>query len=82
MVDPVSNAVLPSKEDVVILGGPTLAALGINVYGSFDECARKPYLSVQGVESSNFKECQRVSIAVEALLQRVPGALELPDETV
>ena len=30
VMDPVSYAVLPSKEDVVILRSPTLAALGIN----------------------------------------------------
>ena len=38
--------------------------------------------AVQGVESPNIKECQRVSIAVEALLQRGPGAPEPPDEAV
>ena len=38
--------------------------------------------SVQGVESPNFKECLRVSITVEALLQRGPGAPEPPDEAV
>ena len=31
VMDPVSYAVLPGKKDVVILGGSTLAALGINV---------------------------------------------------
>ena len=40
------------------------------------------YLSNQGVESPNFKVFQRVSIAVEALLQRGPGALEPPNESV
>ena len=30
-MDPVSYAVLPGKEDVVILGNPTLATLVINV---------------------------------------------------
>ena len=64
------------------LGSPTLAALGINVYGSLGECARKRNLSVQGVESPNFKEYRRVSIAVEALLQRGPDAPESPDEVV
>ena len=55
-MDLVSYAVLPGKEDVVILGSPTLAALGINVYDSLGECVRKRYLSVQGVEPPNFKE--------------------------
>ena len=64
------------------LGGPTLAALGINVYDSLNECARTRNLSVQGVESPNFKECRRVSITVEALLQRGPGAPAPPDEAV
>ena len=68
VMDPVSYAVLPGKENVVILGSTVFAALGINVYNSFGECARKRNLSVQGVESPNSKECRRVSIAVEALL--------------
>ena len=82
VMDPVSYAVLPGKEDVVIMGSPTIAALGINVYVSLDECARKCNLSVQGVESPNFKECRQVGIAVEALLHRDPGAPEPPDEAV
>ena len=82
VMDPVSYAVLPGKEGVVILGSPTLAFLGINVYDSLGECARKRNLSVQGVESPNFKECRWVSIAVEAMLQRGPGAPEPPDEAI
>ena len=82
VMDPVSYAVLPGKEDVVILGSPTLATLGINVYDNLGECARKCNLSVKGVESTNFKDCRRVSIAVEALLQRGRGAPEPPDKAV
>ena len=78
----VSYAVLPDKEDVVILGSPTLAGLGIKVYDSFGKCVRKRNLSVQGVEPPNIKECRRVSIAVEALLQRGPGTPEPPNEAV
>ena len=37
VMDPVSYAVLPGKEDVVIVGSLPLAVLGINVYGSFGE---------------------------------------------
>ena len=81
-MDPVSYSGLPGREDVVILGSPTLTALGINVYGSLCECARKRNLSVQGVGSPNFKECRRVRITMKALLQRGPGAPELPDEAV
>ena len=81
-MDPVSYAVLPGKENVVILRIPTLAALGINVYDMLGECARKRNLSVQGVESPNSKGFRRVSIAVEALLQGGPGAPGLPDEVV
>ena len=66
----------------MILVSPTLAALGINVYDSFGEYVHKRILSVQGVESLNFKECRRVSIAMEAQLQRALGAPEPPDETV
>ena len=74
VMDPVLYAVLPGNEDMGILGSPTLAALGTNVHDILDECARKRKLSVQGVESSNFKQRWRVSITVEALLQRGPGA--------
>ena len=73
VMDPVSYAVLQGKEGVVILGSPTLAALGNNVYDT---------LANTGLESPNFKECRRVSIAVEALQQRDPGAPEPPDEAV
>ena len=58
VMDPVTYAVLPGKEDVVMLGSRALAALGINVYDSLGECARKRNLSVQGVESPNVKECR------------------------
>ena len=82
VMDPVSYAVFPGKEDVVILGSPTLVTLGINVYDSLGKCTRKRNLSVQGVDSPNLKECRRVSIAVEALLQHGPGAPEPPGEAV
>ena len=82
MIDPVSYTVLPGKEDVLILRSSTLATLGINVYDSLGECARKRNLPAQGVESPNFKECRRVGIAVETLLQRDPGALEPSGEAV
>ena len=62
VLDPVSYAVLPGEE---ILGSPTL---GINVYDSLGECARKRNLSVQGVESPNFKEYRRMTITLEVLL--------------
>ena len=52
------------------------------MYDNLGKCARKRNPSVQGAESPNFKECRRVSIVVGALLQRGPGAIELPDEAV
>ena len=82
VTDLVSYAALPGKEDMAILGSPTLAALRIKVYDSLGECVRKRKVSVQGVESPNFKECRPVTIAVEALLQCGPGAPEPPDEAV
>ena len=81
-MDPVSYAVLPGKEDVMILGSPTLAALGTDVYNSLGECARQRNLSVQSVESPNLRECRRVSTTVETLLQRGPGAPEPRNEAV
>ena len=81
-MDPVLYAVLPGKEDVVILRSPTLATLGVNVYDRLGEYARKSNFSVQVKDSPNFKECRRLSIAVEALLQRGPGASKPSDEAV
>ena len=43
---------------MVILESPILVALGINMYGNLGENACKHDLSVQGVESPNFKECR------------------------
>ena len=53
----------------MIMGSPTLTALGMDVYGSLGECVRKRDLSVRGVELPNFKEYRRVSIGMEALLR-------------
>ena len=58
-----------------------LSGVGISVYDSLDEFARKRN-SLQVVESPNFKECRQVNIAVEALLQRGPRAPEPPDDAV
>ena len=82
VMDPVSYAVLPGKTDVVILGSPTLATLSINLYDSLGECAREHNLSLQGMESPNFKSYWQVRIAVEAQLHCGPGAPESPDEAV
>ena len=46
VMDRVSSAVLPCKEDAVILESPTLPALGINVYDNLGECARKRNFSL------------------------------------
>ena len=66
-MDPVLYAVLPGKEDVV--------NLGVRLSPLY-ECARKHKFSVQVVESPNFKECRRVSIVVETVFRRGPGAPE------
>ena len=65
----------------MVLRSPTLTTLEINVHDSV-ECARKRNFSVQVEESPNYNECRRVSIVVEALLQRDPGAPEPPVKTV
>ena len=70
VMDPVSYVVLPGEDDVVILGSPILATLGINGYDNLRECARKRNFSFQRVESPNFEEYGWVSITVAALLQR------------
>ena len=40
-VDPFSFAVMPGNDDVVILGNPTLEAVGIDVYDSLGARARE-----------------------------------------
>ena len=61
VMDPVSYAVLPGKQKIVILGSPTLATVGIKVYDSLGECARKRNPSVQCVASLNFEDSQLIS---------------------
>ena len=78
----VSYAVLPGKEDVMVLGSPTLATQGVNLNDSLGEFSLHRNLSVQSVEWPSFKECRRVSIVVEALLQRGLGAPKPPDKAV
>ena len=47
VMDPVgSYAVLPGKEDVAILGSPTLVTLGISLYDSLGKCTRNRNFSV------------------------------------
>ncbi|CAB1096113.1 unnamed protein product [Ectocarpus sp. CCAP 1310/34] len=70
-VDPFSLAVMTGNDEVVILGNPTLKALGIDVYESLGTCSRSR-ASVMGVQTTAWKECRRVTLAVDAL-QRSEG---------
>ena len=64
------------------LGEPDSCGLGINVYDSLGKCALERNPSAQGVESPNFKDCRRVSIAWKVQLQRGQGAPESPDQAI
>ncbi|CAM9167047.1 unnamed protein product [Sphacelaria rigidula] len=75
-LDPCSYAVMPRTDDVKIMGSPTLEALGIDVYSSLGDCARARNTSVQGVNTPDFTDCRRSSIAVDALQQ--PGGRAEP----
>ena len=65
-MDPFSFAVMPGDDDVIILGNPTLKALGIDVYDSLGARARER-AGLAGVETGAYKRCRRVSLSVEAL---------------
>ncbi|CAB1115245.1 unnamed protein product [Ectocarpus sp. CCAP 1310/34] len=80
-VDLFSFAVMLGDGQVVILGNPTPKALGIDVYESLGTCVRSR-ASVMGVETAAYKECRRVSLAVDALQYREGPEQAEPDPAV
>ena len=80
-VDPFSFAVMPGDDDVVILGNPTMKALGIDVYDSLGARAREQ-AALTGVDTAAYRKCRRVTVSVEALQQPMSVQEEEPDEAV
>lgn len=80
-LDPFSFAVMPGDDDVVILGNPTLKALGIDVYESLGARERKQ-ANIASVETAAYKQCRRVSMSVDALHQPETAQPDSPDPAV
>lgn len=55
-----ASAVMSGKDDVLILGWPTLEILGLGIYAGLTECA-KP------MEGVNFIACPYMSLSVEGM---------------
>ena len=80
-LDPFSFAVMPGDDDVLILGNPTLKALGIDVYDSLGATAREQ-AKFTGVETAAYKQCRRVVLSVDALQQKEDLQTDVPDDAV
>lgn len=68
-MDLFSFTVMSGTDDVIISGN---LPLGIDnlLYNTFGECARDRFISMKGIENTNFKDCRGVSVFVEALQYR------------
>ena len=63
-MEPFSVAVMPSEDDVVMLGNPTLKQLGLDVYDSLG--ARAPErAALTGVDTAAYRQCRRVIVSVD-----------------
>lgn len=67
---------MPDIDDVNIMEGPKLEALSIDLLNSLGACASARKTSVRGVDTPDFKDCQRVSVAIDA--SRQSGGREGP----
>ena len=56
-LDPISLAVMPGVEDVLILGNATLERLGLDIYASLAECGRKRVDRSKVVPQGNYIAC-------------------------
>ena len=76
---------MPGDDDVVILGNPTLKALGIDVYDTLGARTREQ-ANIAEVDTAAYKQCRRVMVSVDALQdqQQVPPPLpvRLCDESM
>lgn len=67
VLDPYHQAVMPGADDVVLIRSGTLEAIGIYVYIGLDVCACSRHALVSDVDSPEFREYRRASIAIEEL---------------
>lgn len=71
VLDPLSFAVIPGNDDVMIIGNPTLKMLGIEVNDSFGEHARVGCeTNIKGIESPRYFESRRVAVSMDTMKQR------------
>ena len=69
---PVTFAVMPGSDDVVLFGVATMKALGLDLYPWALEKLRPSAVPVQtGVESPNFLAARRVTLPVESFQSEV-----------
>eukprot|EP00752_Nemacystus_decipiens_P002231 g2116.t1 len=72
---------MPGDDDVVILGNPTLKALGIDVYDTLGARAREQ-ANIAGVDTAAYKQCRRVTVSVDALQDQHQVPPPAPDPAV
>ena len=71
-VPPITFAVMPGSDDVVLFGVATMKALGLDLYPWALEKLRPSAVVVQtGVESPNFLAARRVTLPVESFQSEV-----------
>ena len=73
-VPPITFAVMPGSDDVVLFGVATMKALGLDLYPWALEKLRPSAVPVQtGVESPSFLAARRVTLPVESFQSEVAG---------
>ena len=71
-VPPITFAVMPGSDDVVLFGVATMKALGLDLYPWALEKLRPSAVPVQtGVESPNFLAARRVTLPVDSFQSEV-----------
>eukprot|EP00903_Cladosiphon_okamuranus_P005945 g5874.t1 len=81
VLEPEPLAIMPGTDDVMIIGTPMMARLGIDVDDMADASARAAQEArVSGVETPNIAATRRVTLSVDAL--QPADAEEVPDEAV
>lgn len=71
MLDTFALAVMSGTDDAVILGGPTLDIVGLDIYAGLTECnPRKVERRARPVKRTRCVACPRLSLSVAAMQQQ------------
>ena len=74
-------AIMPGDDDKVIIGAPTLAKLGIDVYQNLGKVAQERRdMHISGIETPDFCAARRVTVSVDAFARQPEP--DPPDEAV